>query len=69
MAPFAISLTLGFLCLMGGTVSGGVFNPARAFGPAVISKTWRNQELYWAAGFIGGGLAALTQKFFKSVKF
>lgn len=32
-APIAIGFTLGFLTFIGGSVSGGAFNPARAFGP------------------------------------
>ncbi|KXS18188.1 aquaporin-like protein, partial [Gonapodya prolifera JEL478] len=46
-APLAIGLTLGFLCFIGGSVSGGAFNPARAFGPAVITGVWNNHWLYW----------------------
>jgi glycerol uptake facilitator-like aquaporin len=32
-APLSIGLTLGFLCFIGGSVSGGAFNPARVLGP------------------------------------
>jgi glycerol uptake facilitator-like aquaporin len=32
-APISIGFTLGFLCFLGGSVSGGAFNPARVFGP------------------------------------
>jgi glycerol uptake facilitator-like aquaporin len=35
-APLSIGLTLGFLCFVGGSVSGGAFNPARAFGPGIM---------------------------------
>jgi hypothetical protein len=63
-APVAIGFTLGFLCLLGSSVSGGAFNPARVFGPAVLSGSWRNQELYWIADFIGAALAGLTQSLF-----
>jgi glycerol uptake facilitator-like aquaporin len=63
-APVAIGFTLGFLCLLGGSVSGGAFNPARVFGPAVLSGTWSHQELYWIADFIGAALAGLTQSIF-----
>ena len=63
-APIAIGFTLGFLCLLGGSVSGGVFNPARAFGPALISGKWGRQELYWIADFIGAALAGLAQSLF-----
>lgn len=36
-APIAIGFTLGFLCFMGGSVSGGAFNPARVFGPCMYT--------------------------------
>lgn len=40
-APLAIGLCLGFLCLLGGSVS-GAFNPARVFGPAFVTGSWDN---------------------------
>ncbi len=63
-APISIGFTLGFLGLIGGTVSGGAFNPARVFGPALISGNWRNHWLYWVADFLGAGLAGFAQSFF-----
>ncbi|KAI8823542.1 aquaporin-like protein [Fimicolochytrium jonesii] len=63
-APFAIGFTLGFLGLIGGTVSGGAFNPARAFGPALLSGKWSNHWVYWFGDFIGAGLAGWAQHFF-----
>jgi aquaporin related protein len=60
-APIAIGLTLGSLCLLGGSVS-GVFNPARALGPAFVTNQWRNHELYWIANLFGSGLAAVAQR-------
>lgn len=39
-APLAIGLCLGFLCCVGGSVSGGAFNPARVFGPAFVTGVW-----------------------------
>ena len=50
--------------LLGGSVSGGAFNPARVFGPAIISGYWRNHELYWLADFIGAALAGFAQYLF-----
>jgi glycerol uptake facilitator-like aquaporin len=53
------------LGLIGGTVSGGAFNPARAFGPTLVSgQGWANHWLYWVADFLGAGLAGYTQGFF-----
>ncbi|KAI8908546.1 aquaporin-like protein, partial [Gorgonomyces haynaldii] len=64
-APIAIGFTLGFLTLIGGTVSGGAFNPARVFGPALVSgNAWDNMWLYWIADFAGAALAGHAQAFF-----
>ncbi|KAJ3195495.1 hypothetical protein HK101_011931 [Irineochytrium annulatum] len=46
-APLAIGFTLGFLCFIGGTVSGGAFNPARVFGPSILTGNWNNHWIYW----------------------
>ena len=37
-APLSIGFTLGFLCFLGGSVSGGAFNPARVFGAGMFSR-------------------------------
>ena len=63
-APVAIGFTLGFLGLIGGSVSGGAFNPARAFGPAILSNNWNNHWIYWLGDFVGAGLAGWTQSCF-----
>jgi len=67
-APIAIGFTLGFLCFMGGSVSGGAFNPARVFGPALVGGVWTDHWLYWIADFLGAGMAGYTQKFFATKK-
>eukprot|EP00667_Euglena_gracilis_P018265 EG_transcript_19390 len=70
-AGIAIGLTLGFLTMLGGSVSGGVFNPARAFGPAICSLELFSDVnvfpailLYAAGDFTGAALAAITQRAF-----
>jgi len=67
-APIAIGFTLGFLCFMGGSVSGGAFNPARVFGPALVSTNFTRHWLYWIADCLGAGMAGYTQKFFATAK-
>jgi glycerol uptake facilitator-like aquaporin len=63
-APIAIGFTLGFLGFMGGSVSGGAYNPARVFGPAIVGGVWKDHWLYWIADFLGAGVAGYTQRFF-----
>jgi glycerol uptake facilitator-like aquaporin len=45
-------------------VSGGGCNPARVFGPALISGRWYRHEIYWLGDFLGAALAGLVQRFF-----
>jgi len=40
--------------LLGGPFTGAALNPARAFGPALISNHWNNQGIYWIAPLAGG---------------
>ena len=37
-APLAIGTTLGFIVMVGGPLTGGSFNPARWFGPALVGN-------------------------------
>jgi len=57
-APIAIGFTIGFLSLIGGTVSGGAYNPARVFSAAIVTNKWENQWVYWLADFLGAAIAA-----------
>lgn len=54
----AIGLTITMGMLMGGPLTGGAINPARAFGPALASRHWANHGVYWAGPLIGGVVAA-----------
>lgn len=57
-APFAIGFTIFSLALVGGS-SGGAFNQARLFGPALLRGNWTQVPLYFIAEFLGGATAAL----------
>lgn len=60
VAPFAIGLTVTLDVLMGGPISGAAMNPARWFGPALVSGTWGNALVWLAGPIFGGTIAALA---------
>src|SRR5436305_1809409 len=59
-APLAIGTTLGFIVMVGGPLTGGSFNPARWFGPALVSGHWTDAWLYVVGPLVGGVLGAVT---------
>lgn len=60
IAPIAIGFIVGANILAAGPFSGGSMNPARSFGPAVVSGNFSENWIYWAGPLIGGGLAGLV---------
>ncbi|KAH3758417.1 MIP plasma membrane transporter [Pelomyxa schiedti] len=63
-APLAIGFTLGFLCFVGSSVSGGAFNPARVFGANIVSMNFERSWVYYLGDFLGGAGGALLQMVF-----
>jgi MIP family channel proteins len=62
-AALSIGGALGFLVMVLGPLSGGSFNPARWFGPALVGNSFNN-ELAFIFGPIAGALvAAAVYKF------
>ncbi|HWH32748.1 MAG TPA: MIP family channel protein [Egibacteraceae bacterium] len=59
IAGMAIGFTVLLDITMGGPLTGAAMNPARAFGPALVSGTWDHHWVYWVAPVIGGLLAGL----------
>jgi len=63
-AALAIGAALGMAVMVGAPLTGAGFNPARSFGPAIVSGTWGGADhfllVYVAGPVIGGVLAALV---------
>jgi aquaporin TIP len=59
IAPIAIGFIVGANILAAGPFSGGSMNPARSFGPAIVSGDLSQSWIYWVGPLIGGGLAGL----------
>lgn len=56
---FAIGLTISIDILVGGPITGAAMNPARWFGPAVVSGFLDNWYVYWVGPLLGGAIAGL----------
>jgi len=56
---FGVGLTLAFNTLAAGAITGAAMNPARAFGPALVSGVWNFHIYYWIGPIIGAVVAAL----------
>jgi len=58
VAGFGVGLTLFIGVLFGGPLTGAALNPARAFGPALVSGQWISQSVYWIGPILGALVAA-----------
>jgi aquaporin Z len=63
IAGLAIGLTVAMGVLMGGPMTGAALNPARAFGPELLSRHWTDAWVWYVGPFLGGALAALAYDF------
>lgn len=59
IAGLAIGLTITADILVGGPFTGAAMNPARWFGPALMTGQWSN-ALVWIIGPIAGGVIAAS---------
>jgi MIP family channel proteins len=60
IAGLAIGLTITMDILMGGPLTGAAMNPARAFGPELISNTWGDFWIWYVGPFAGAVIAAVA---------
>src|SRR5438128_1775249 len=61
-AAIAIGGTVGLDALFGGPITGASMNPARSFGPALVSGTWHDFWIYVAGPVVGAALGALAYR-------
>jgi aquaporin NIP len=59
-AAIAIGGTIGLDALFGGPVTGASMNPARSFGPALVSGEWRDLWIYVVGPVAGAAIGALA---------
>ena len=62
-APLAIGTTLGFAVMVAGPLTGAGLNPARWFGPALVSGEWGGVWPYLVGPILGSVLAAGVYRF------
>jgi len=60
---FAIGMTITMDILMGGPLTGAAMNPARWFGPAIVSGFFENGYVYWIGPLLGGSIAAFVYRY------
>jgi len=67
IAGLAIGFTITLDIFMGGPLTGAAMNPARAFGPELVSRDWTNAWVWYAGPLVGGGIAGATAAGARSV--
>ena len=60
---FTIGGMIFLIHIVGVPLTGASVNPARTFGPALISGFWEFHWMYWAAPILGGIIAGLIMNY------
>lgn len=70
IAPVGIGLALFIAELVGVQFTGGSLNPARSFGPCVVTATFDQEHwIYWLGPFLGTGIAWGFYRFIKTLEY
>ena len=60
MGGFGVGLTVFTMILAAAPLTGAVMNPARAFGPALLTMQWTGHVAYWIGPVLGAVVAAMV---------
>ncbi|HEX4560992.1 MAG TPA: aquaporin, partial [Gemmatimonadales bacterium] len=60
IAGWGVGVAILVDVLVGGHATGAAMNPARAFGPAIVSFTLTGHVVYWLGPLLGALVAALV---------
>ncbi|CAN9211246.1 unnamed protein product [Alternaria alternata] len=70
IAPIGIGLALFIAELAGVYFTGGSLNPARSFGPAVVTGVWPGHHwIYWLGPLLGAILAVIFYRLMKMLEY
>ena len=67
-AGLAIGGAVALNVLWAGPISGASMNPARSFGPVLISGVWTAHWIYWVGPIVGAALGAFAYEFVRDTK-
>ena len=67
-AGLAIGGAVALNVLWAGPISGASMNPARSFGPVLISGVWTAHWIYWVGPIVGAALAAFAYEFVRDTE-
>ncbi|KNC98018.1 MIP family channel protein [Spizellomyces punctatus DAOM BR117] len=62
LAPIPIGFAVAIGVFLAGPLTGGSMNPARSFGPAVVSNTWRYNYAFWVSPFLASVVVGILYK-------
>jgi MIP family channel proteins len=65
-AGLAVGLTVAVDALMGSPLTGASMNPARSFGPALVTGRWTGHWIYWIGPLLGSALAVFTYDYLRT---
>jgi MIP family channel proteins len=67
-AALAIGFTVLLEVMFAGPASGASMNPARSFGPALVSGTWAHQWIYYVGPLAGAVLGVLAYEYLRKAE-